>query len=81
MSDDARKIALFVLNSLDKGRKTLDRVMQDITANNPALARRDRALLYALVYGVLRWRDRLDWILGHFSNTDINKIDPKGCKM
>ena len=77
MSEDTRKIALFILNTLDKGRKTLDRVMQDVTAETPLLPRRDLALLYALVYGVLRWRGRLDWTVGHFSNTDMKKIDPK----
>lgn len=30
------------------------------------LDRRDRAFLMELVYGVLRYRDTLDWILGHF---------------
>jgi len=31
-----------------------------------SLDRRDRAFLMEIVYGVLRYRDTLDWILGHF---------------
>ncbi|MGC2063572.1 MAG: 16S rRNA (cytosine(967)-C(5))-methyltransferase RsmB [Thermodesulfovibrionales bacterium] len=31
-----------------------------------SLDRRDRAFLMEIVYGVLRYRDMLDWILGHF---------------
>ncbi|MBA4372980.1 MAG: 16S rRNA (cytosine(967)-C(5))-methyltransferase RsmB [Thermodesulfovibrio sp.] len=33
---------------------------------SPSLDRRDRAFLMEIVYGVLRYRDTLDWILGHF---------------
>lgn len=37
-----------------------------IEAIAAALDRRDRAFLMEIVYGVLRYRDALDWILGHF---------------
>lgn len=36
---------------------------------------RDRALFNALVYGVLRWRGRLDWMIGQFSKTPLHRID------
>ncbi|MDA8082732.1 MAG: 16S rRNA (cytosine(967)-C(5))-methyltransferase RsmB [Nitrospiraceae bacterium] len=36
----------------------------DLTAKD--LDRRDRGFLMEIVYGVLRYRDTLDWILGHF---------------
>jgi 16S rRNA (cytosine967-C5)-methyltransferase len=36
---------------------------------------RDRDLLNAILYGVLRWRARLDFIIGRFSKTPIAKID------
>lgn len=74
---DARKTALNVLNELDKGRKTLDGVLEVVIRKNSFLEKRDRALLNALVYGVLRWRNRIDWIIGHFSKIRIDKIDPK----
>ena len=77
MAGDARKTALFILNSLDKGRKTLDRILEDVFAKDPHFSRRDMGLLYALVYGVLRWRGTLDWIIAHFSKTRLNRIDPK----
>ncbi len=73
---DPRKTALFVLNSLDKGRCTLDRILEDIQNKEMVLSRRDQALFYVLVYGVLRWRGRLDWIISHFSKIRIDKIDP-----
>ncbi len=37
-----------------------------IEAIAASLDRRDRAFLMEVVYGVLRYRDTLDWILGHF---------------
>jgi 16S rRNA (cytosine967-C5)-methyltransferase len=29
-----------------------------------------------LIYGVLRWRGRLDWIIHHFANIPLEKIEP-----
>jgi len=74
--DYARKTALFILNTLDKGQKTLDRILEeDMTDKERHLSRRDRALVNALVYGVLRRRHTLDWIIGYFSNTRLNAIN------
>lgn len=77
MSSDARSTAILILNILDKGRKTLDMVLEDTDSMITSLPQNDRALLHALVYGVLRWRGRLDWILDHFSKTRLNRIDPR----
>ena len=77
MPFDARKVALETLNSLDAGHLTLDAVMEDATVNLPAMPRRERALLQALVYGVLRWKGRLDYIISRFSRTALDKIDPR----
>jgi len=76
MAGNARKIALDILSRLDKNRATLDSTLDAVTGLNLPLERRDRALLNALVYGVLRWRGRLDYIIGHFSRTKLKKIDP-----
>ncbi len=74
---DARKTALYILNSLDKGNKTLDNILETFSDKTDLLSKRDRSLLNALVYGVIRWRGRLDYIIGHFSNTPLTRIDPK----
>jgi 16S rRNA (cytosine967-C5)-methyltransferase len=73
MPDHPRSAALLVLNDL---YKTLDRVLEDTLDEHPGLSRRDRAFLQALVYGVLRWRARLDWTIAHFSKTRLRKVDP-----
>jgi 16S rRNA (cytosine967-C5)-methyltransferase len=74
---DARSTAIHVLNVLDKGRKTLDTVMEETDPTIASLSKRDRALLHALIYGVLRWRARLDWIIAHFSKVRSDRIDPR----
>ncbi len=42
------------------------RPKQSIEARSARLDRRDRAFLMEIVYGVLRYRDTLDWILNRF---------------
>ncbi|MCP4371044.1 MAG: 16S rRNA (cytosine(967)-C(5))-methyltransferase RsmB [Deltaproteobacteria bacterium] len=74
---DARKTALTIINRLDKGNKTLDGILEIFSDQIDLLSKRDRSLLNALVFGVIRWRSRLDYIIGHLSNTPLTKINPK----
>jgi 16S rRNA (cytosine967-C5)-methyltransferase len=77
MDDIARETALAVLNRLDRGSLTLDLILEQTLGATPRLQRRlDKSLFHALVFGVLRWRGRLDHILSHFSRTALDKIDP-----
>ena len=77
MSKDARKIALDILTTLDTGHRTLDDVLEDYSGIGAFGSKPDRALCQAVVYGVLRWRGRLDYIISYFSSTRFNKINPK----
>ena len=72
----ARHMALSVLNSLDDSSVTLDRLLTQAFEQRPRLIQPDRALANELVFGVLRWRGRLDWVIKHLSRTPIHKIDP-----
>lgn len=72
---DARDLALSILNTLDAGEQTLDALLCDVDEHG-WLDQRERGFLNALVYGVLRWRGRLDWMIGQFSKTRLKKIDP-----
>ncbi|CAB1064380.1 16S rRNA (cytosine(967)-C(5))-methyltransferase (EC [Olavius sp. associated proteobacterium Delta 1] len=76
MPTDARKSALDVLNILDKGHRTLDSILEEYFGTVAIGSRQDRALFQALVYGVLRWRGRLDYLISHFSSTRFTKINP-----
>ena len=77
MVDNSRRKALWVLNTLAKGRFTLDAIIEQVLDNERALSKRDKALFQNLVYGVLRWRNQLDWVVSQFSNTALNRIDPR----
>ncbi|MDY6791290.1 MAG: 16S rRNA (cytosine(967)-C(5))-methyltransferase RsmB [Thermodesulfobacteriota bacterium] len=74
---DARKTALYILNDLDHGNKTLDSILQAFSDRMDLLSKKDRSLLNALVYGVIRWRGRLDHIIDCLSNIPIARIEPK----
>lgn len=51
-----------LIDIFDRGMKP----KQTIEAASPSLADRDRSFLMEIVYGVTRFRDTLDWVLGHF---------------
>jgi 16S rRNA (cytosine967-C5)-methyltransferase len=76
MLNNARITSLYILNTLDKGQKTLDNILEDVIRKEMLLTKKDRALLQVIVYGVLRWQATLDWIIDHFSNTPLSQIDP-----
>ena len=75
-TDDARAAALEVLGRLDTSDATLDRLLDDAAPLLNGLSRRDRALFNQLVYGVLRWRLRLDTVIGAYASRPVKKISP-----
>ena len=76
MSFDSRQAALDTLNRLDSVKSTLDSVLEKIIPEDADISRRDRALFQTIVFGVLRWRGRLDFVIKYFSKTRFNRIDP-----
>lgn len=73
---DPRAAALAVLGLVDRGKTTLDAVLDDSAPKLTGLSRRDRALFNQLVYGVLRWRLRLDAVVAAYADRPIKKISP-----
>ena len=75
MADDVRKESLLILTHLETGRRnTLDQLLDLSRSVNTGFSSRDKAFLQALVFGVLRSKNRLDWIIRHFSKTPFRKI-------
>ena len=75
---DPRKTACDILHALSSGKATLDSLISEtFDPVFQSMSRRDRNFTYALVYGVLRTRGRLDWIIHQFSKNGIEKIDAK----
>jgi hypothetical protein len=61
----AREIALNVLYHVDT-RKAFADLLLSRDLRSGSLAPRDAALATELVNGTLRWRGRLDWVLGRY---------------
>jgi 16S rRNA (cytosine967-C5)-methyltransferase len=73
---EPRSLAVSVLTELGQGRRTLDAMLDEIGDASGLPDRRDRDLFNALVFGVLRWRGRLDFILSRFSKMPPDRIEP-----
>jgi 16S rRNA (cytosine967-C5)-methyltransferase len=70
-----RSIATHILMQVARHASFPDILLDIYFKEHPELDSRDRALITELVYGVLRWQGRLDWIIDQ--NVDIrpDKID------
>jgi 16S rRNA (cytosine967-C5)-methyltransferase len=70
-----RQLALDCLLELEADNvpitSVIDRMIRD---KNPIAA--DRRLLNELVYGTIRWRKQLDWVLNHFVNEGF-RLNPR----
>ncbi len=71
---DPRAHALTVLNRLEISTLTLDAVLDQGTHDD--LSQRNRALFNSLVYGVLRWRQRLDAVIAAYASRPLKKMSP-----
>ena len=72
---NAREVALTCLLKLSEKNVPISFVV-DNAFRQSALNGRERRLANALVYGVVRWQQQLDWILGHFVNPKF-RLDAK----
>ncbi|MBN2419078.1 MAG: 16S rRNA (cytosine(967)-C(5))-methyltransferase RsmB [Deltaproteobacteria bacterium] len=73
--DKPRELALRTLVNLDKSESYEGNYLEEIFMSNPGFDQRDRAFISNLIQGVVRWKLRLDWIIGQFSKTPVKKID------
>ena len=76
MADFAREAALDILHKLDQHHLTLDTIINDFTESKKHMEKRDLSLIYALVFGVVRWKLHLDHIISHYSKSPVDKINP-----
>ncbi|TYT75422.1 16S rRNA (cytosine(967)-C(5))-methyltransferase RsmB [Desulfobotulus mexicanus] len=77
MQSDARKTALQILIKIQAKRLPLDLVIEDFQNTINTMDPKDRRLMNAIVYGVLRWRSRLDRVIAESSRTPLHKIEPR----
>ena len=75
--NDPRYLALKVLLDWDKKPRTLDQSLELYSEDISNLPKNDRSLCNAIIFGVLRKRESMDWTIRSFSNTSLEKMDVK----
>ncbi len=70
-----RGIAVKILNRVDRTDAYLDKLLE-IEIKNSELSSKDKALLFEIVHGVIRWLGRIDWILNGFYKGQFSKCIP-----
>lgn len=75
MTAHPRRISLDLLCAIEKNRTHANEVLSRcFAARGAALTSRERAFITELVYGVLRWRDTLDWLIRRFSTSPDRRL-------
>jgi 16S rRNA (cytosine967-C5)-methyltransferase len=69
-----RGTAVRLLNRIERSDSYLDRVL-DAELRTTELSDLDKGLLTELVHGVLRWQNKLDWVLNGFSHGNFQKSE------
>ena len=70
-----RGLAIKILNRVDRTDAYLDKLLE-IELKNSELDGKDKALLFEIVHGVIRWLGRIDWVLTGFYKGQFSKCIP-----
>ncbi len=73
--DPARAAALMLLERWEQRHIPIDELLPELDAALPD--GRDQRFARQLVLGVLRWRLRLDWIIGHFCRRPVDELEAR----
>ncbi len=73
--EGVRGTAIKLLNRIDRTDAYLDKLL-DIEIKNSELSGIDKALLFEVVHGVIRWLKRIDWVLNGFYKGQFSKCIP-----
>jgi 16S rRNA (cytosine967-C5)-methyltransferase len=75
MALDTREAVLEILLQTEGRHATLDRTLDKISPRMTHLSQPDKNLCHAIVFGVLRHRNFLDFIIESFSRIPLNRMD------
>ena len=73
--EGVRGLAVKILNRVERTDAYLDKLL-DHEMRNSELNGQDKALLFEIVHGVIRWMGRLDWVLNGFYKGQFSKAIP-----
>ncbi|MBM7555512.1 16S rRNA (cytosine(967)-C(5))-methyltransferase RsmB [Halanaerobacter jeridensis] len=72
---NARELALKAIYRINEEGAFSNLVLNELL-NKSNLDQRDKALTTQLVYGSIRYRNSLDWVINHFSTRKVKKMTP-----
>jgi len=73
---NSRAIAMDTLLAWEKSQEPLDQALENMLSGSAVDDPRDRQLVMALVYGVVRWQGYLDAIIQKFSSHPLRQMKP-----
>jgi 16S rRNA (cytosine967-C5)-methyltransferase len=73
--EGVRGLAVKILNRVERSDSYLEKLL-DSELRNSELNGLDKALLFEIVHGVVRWMGRLDWVLNGFYKGQFSKAIP-----
>jgi 16S rRNA (cytosine967-C5)-methyltransferase len=73
--DRARTKALDVLIRWEKRGSPMDPLFDEMVREDPRLTDLDKAFVREVVYGVLRWQGKLDWIISVYSRIKLHRME------
>jgi 16S rRNA (cytosine967-C5)-methyltransferase len=73
--DRARSKALEVLIRWEKRGSPLDPLFDEMVVQDPLITDLDKAFAREVVYGVLRWQGKLDWIISAYSHIKPHRME------
>ena len=54
-----------------------DVALEKLFASQPNLRALDKAFIYEIVFGSLRWLSKMDWIMSHMVDRPFSSLDPR----
>lgn len=54
-----------------------DVALEKLFASQPNLRPLDKAFIYEIVFGSLRWLSKMDWIMSHMTDRPFSSLDPR----
>jgi 16S rRNA (cytosine967-C5)-methyltransferase len=75
MQENPRRVAVTILNRVDREKSFAEPLLDTFLSKNTLATIQDRRLLTEIVYGTLRMRNRIDWLIQSLYRGDSNKME------
>ena len=72
-----RALAIDALTHVLTRQIHTDTALEKLFASQPNLRPLDKAFIYEIVFGSLRWLSKMDWIMSHMMDRPFSSLDPR----